>query len=288
MKIQLAGHFGCHQAPVGRLAVKDDVLSGVLQPARDAVQIERRRNAENRHERNDRRGRKKPFAGDHRHERGRQQIQAAGDVQHAEMAQYMSERHDKGDSAEHVPQVVEQVDSADFRRSGISRTGRLRLPQRRGGDLASRRQGVPHHQAIRRQQHEAACHGLRHSDFHAVEKDDVPQPAKQKHVGDRQQGDEDFGDEERRDRPAQPRDRLAQRRAHAGQQHPVAQNDAKHQFISRKCADELSHERQLRQEGRQAEATDGKRESGRGEGEATRQRCRFRTCREHWMLAKGR
>ena len=132
-------------------------------------------------------------------------------------------------------------------------------------------QHVAGHQAIRRQQHEAACHGLGHADFRAAKEDHVPQPAEQEHVGDRQQGDEDFGRSGTRVIGDRSREAvLPSVDADARQQHPIAQDDPEHQLIAGEGAQQLPHEHQLRQEGRQAEAADGKREDGRGkvEGES--------------------
>ena len=63
--------------------------------------------------------------------------------------------------------------------------------------------------------------------------------------------------DEHDDRRPQPAGRPAQGRADAGQQHPTAQHDAEHQFVAGEHAEQFPHERQLRQEGREAEAGDG-------------------------------
>ena len=173
----------------------------------------------------------------------------------------MNEDHEEGDSTQHVPQVVEQIDPADFRR--VRRLCDCRLgkrPWRRSDRPRSKRSPSPGNTAPAARSSLPRSRSLR-----------LPRRREKRRFAASEAGTR------RRSAAGRSRSwairniaigqrsrdsRLAQRRPDAGQQHPIAQNDAEDQLISRKDAHELPHQRQLRQECRQTEAADGKRENG--------------------------
>jgi len=154
-------------------------------------------------------------------------------------------------SADDVADVVQKVNLTDAGRFPAGSQHQRR-----------ERQQVPRDQAVRRQQHETSDHRLGHAHLRTAQEDDVAQRPQQEQLHDGQDRNQHLRRDQHRHAVAQPGRRFAEIGTQPRQQQPVAQHDPQDKFVAGKHAEQFPHQRDLRQERRDAQRAHGQKQHG--------------------------
>ena len=104
-------------------------------------------------------------------------------------------------------------------------------------------------EAVGQQQQEGGRDDAGEADGLAANEHDVAQAADQHDVRERHQRHEYLQPGEPRERPAEALRELAERRADAGEQEPVGEDDADDELVAGEGAEQLAHHGELRDDG---------------------------------------